>query len=122
MPDLAYNTPTLKPVHFWGTSREDLRKLGEDVRETIGFQLYKVQQGLPTDDWKPMSGLGAGVSELRVSAEGQAYRAVYVAKFSEAIYVLHVFEKKARKTSRHDVAIARQRYQQLVQGRKVRIA
>lgn len=121
MPDLAYNSPILKPVHFWGTSREDLRKLGEDVRETIGFQLYKVQQGLLPDNWKPMSGLGASVSELRVSQEGQAYRTIYVAKFSEAIHVLHVFEKKARKASRHDVAIARQRYQQLVQCRKVMI-
>ena len=121
MPNLAYNTPTLKPVHFWGTSREDLRKPGEDVRETIGFQLYKVQQGFLPDDWKPMSGLGAGVSELRVSEEGQAYRVIYVAKFSEAIYVLHVFQKKSRKTSRHDVAIARERYQQLVQRRKVSI-
>jgi phage-related protein len=121
MPNLAYNTPTLKPVHFWGTSREDLRTLGEDVRETIGFQLYKVQQGLLPDDWKPMSGLGAGVSELRVSEEGQAYRAIYVAKYSEAIYVLHVFEKKSRKASRRDVAIARQRHQQLMQWRKVRI-
>ena len=70
MPNLAYNTPTLKPVHFSGTSREDLRKLGEDVRETIGFQLYKVQQGLLPDDWKPMSGLGAGVSVISNSYSG----------------------------------------------------
>jgi phage-related protein len=121
MPDLAYNTPTLKPVHFWGTSREDLRRLGEDVRETTGFQLYKVQQGFLPDDWKPMPGLGAGVNEIRVQAAGNAYRLIYVAKFAEAIYVLHAFQKKTRKASRHDVAIARQRYQQLVQWRKVSI-
>ncbi|MGH9429756.1 MAG: type II toxin-antitoxin system RelE/ParE family toxin [Terriglobia bacterium] len=121
MPDLAYNTPALKPVHFLGTAREDLRTLGEDVRETIGFQLYKLQQGLLPDDWKPMPGLGVGVNELRAREEGKAYRVIYVAKFAEAIYVLHVFAKKARKAPRHDVAIARQRYQQLMQWRKVSI-
>ena len=108
MPNLAYNSPTLKPIHFGGSSREDLRKLREDVRETIGFQLYKLQQGLLPDDWKPMSGLGVGVNEIRAREEDKAYRVIYVAKFSEAIYVLHVFEKKARKASRHDVAIARE--------------
>ena len=119
MPNLAYNPSALKPVHFWGTSREALRKLGEDARETIGFQLYKLQQGLLPDDWKPMSGLGVGVNEIRVREEGNAYRLIYVAKFAEAIYVLHAFQKKTRKASRHDVAIARERYQQLVQWRKV---
>ena len=121
MPDLAYNTPTLKPVHFWGTSRKDLRKLGKDARENMGFQLYKVQQGFLPDDWKPMSGLGAGVNEIRMQEEGNAYRLIYVATFAEAIYVLHAFQKKTRETSRHDVAIARQRYRQVVQWRKVSV-
>src|SRR5438876_7755517 len=121
MPDMAYNPSALKPVHFWGTSREDLRKLGEDARETLGFQLYKLQQGLLPDDWKPMPGLGAGVNEIRVQEEGNAYRLIYVAGFAEAIYVLHAFQKKTRKTSRHDVATARERYRQLVQWRKVSV-
>jgi phage-related protein len=106
MPNMAYNPSPLKPVHFWGTSREDLRKLGEDARETLGFQLYKIQQGLLPDDWKPMPGLG------------NTYRLIYVARFAEAIYVLHAFQKKTRKTSRRDVATARARYRQLVQWRK----
>ena len=118
MPDLAYNTPALKPVHFWGTARENLRTLGDDVRQTTGFQLYKLQQGFLPDDWKPMPGLGAGVNEIRVQEAGNAYRLLYVAKFAEAIYVLHAFQKKTRKTSRHDVMIARQRYQQLMRWRK----
>jgi phage-related protein len=119
MPNLAYNPSKIKPVHFWGTAREDLRKLNEDVRETLGFQIYKLQQGLLPDDWKPMPGLGAGVNEVRAREGGDAYRLIYVARFSEAIYVLHAFQKKTGKTSRRDVAIARERYRQLVQWRKV---
>ncbi len=45
------------------------------------------------------------------------HRVCYVAKFAEAIYVLHAFEKKTRKTSQRDVELARQRYQALVTQR-----
>jgi phage-related protein len=47
-----------------------------------------------------------GVNELRVRAGG-AYRLMYVAKFSEAVYVLHAFEKKSEKTAKPDIELAR---------------
>jgi phage-related protein len=56
----------MKPVHFVGTSREDLRELPDSAQETAGFQLFKVQQGKEPDDWKPMPSVGAGVQEIRV--------------------------------------------------------
>ena len=46
--------------------------------------------------------------EIRVRADG-AYRLMHVAKFAEAIYVLHVFQKKTRKTSPRDIGVARAR-------------
>ena len=69
--------------------------------------------------WKPMPTIGLGVKEIRVRA-GNAYRLIYVARFSEAVYVLHAFEKKSRKTSRSDVALARNRFKDLVRERKQR--
>ena len=42
---------------------------------------------------------------------------MHVAKFAGAIYVLHAFEKRTKKTSQHDVELARQRYQALVAQR-----
>ena len=87
----------MKPVYFVGTSREDLRELPETVQETAGFQLFKVQQGKDPDDWKPMPTVGPGVQELRVRDESGAHRVFYVAKFEEAVYVLHVFQKRSRK-------------------------
>jgi phage-related protein len=45
------------------------------------------------------------------------HRVCYVVKFAEAIYVLHAFEKRTRKTSQCDVELARQRYQALVAQR-----
>jgi phage-related protein len=73
----------MKPVHFVGSSRDDLRELPDDARETAGHQLFKVQQGKEPDDWKPMSTVGIGVNEIRVRDEGGSYRVLYVAKFEE---------------------------------------
>ena len=60
--------------------------------------------GTPTD-FKPMSSVGAGAYEVRVRIEG-AWRAIYVAKFAEAVYVLHAFQKKTQQTSKADIDLA----------------
>ena len=108
----------MKPVYFVGTSREDLRELSETVQETAGFQLFKVQQGKEPDDWKPMTTVGPGVQELRVRDESGAHRIFYVAKFEEAVYVLHVFEKRSQKTARADLELGKNRYADLLKWRR----
>ena len=101
-----------------GSSREDLRELSEDARETAGHQLFKVQQGKEPDDWKPMPTVGAGVQEIRVWEERGTYRVLYVAKFEEAVYVLHVFKKRSQKTAKDDIQLAKGRYADLFKWRK----
>ena len=59
----------MKPVHFVGTSREDIRELPDSAQETAGFQLFKVQQGREADNWKPMPTVGSGVPEIRIRDE-----------------------------------------------------
>jgi phage-related protein len=108
----------MKPLHFVGSSREDLRELPENARETAGHQLFKVQQGKEPDDWKPMSAVGAGVHEIRAWDESGTYRVLYVAKFEEAVYVLHVFEKRSQKTPKGDIHLAKDRYTDLLKWRK----
>ena len=108
----------MKPLHFAGSSREDLRELPESTRETAGHQLFKVQQGKEPDDWKPMSTVGAGVQEIRVWDESGTYRVLYVAKFEEAVYVLHVFEKRSQKTAKGDIQLSKSRYAELLKWRK----
>jgi len=39
---------------------------------------------------------------------------LFVAKFAEAIYILHAFEKRSRKTARSDIEIARHRLRLLL--------
>ena len=43
---------------------------------------------------------------------------MYVAKFEEAIYVLHCFQKKTQVTSKLDRTIAAARYRAMVNARK----
>lgn len=108
----------MKPVYFVGSSRDELRQLSEDVRETAGYQLFKVQQGKEPDDWKPMPSVGAGVNEMRVWDESGTYRVLYVAKFEDAVYVLHVFEKRSQKTPKGEIRLAKSRYAELLKWRK----
>ena len=70
-------------------------------------------------DWKPMSTIGAGVIEVRVHTEVE-HRIVVIAKFDDAIYVLHVFEKRSRKTLQRDLNVARRRYHDVLRGRRTR--
>ncbi|NEQ88063.1 MAG: type II toxin-antitoxin system RelE/ParE family toxin, partial [Moorea sp. SIO2I5] len=41
-----------------------------------------------------------------------------VARFEEAVYVLHGFENKTQKTSQKDFQIGQQRYQQVIELRR----
>jgi len=64
-----------------------------------------------------METVGAGVRGIRIRFE-KAYRVLYGAKFSGAIYVIHAFEKKTQKTSKVDLDLASNRYRQLANERK----
>lgn len=87
----------MKPVHFMGSSREDIKKFPEDVRSEVGFTVYLAQQGDKALNAVPMVGFGgAKVLEVVIDEGGDTYRAVYTVKFAKAIYVLHAFQKKAK--------------------------
>jgi phage-related protein len=63
-----------------------------------------------------MSIVGKGVEEIRIRTE-DVYRVFYIARFEEAIYVLHAFQKKTQKTAKKNIEIGQKRYQQLLQNR-----
>ena len=102
----------MKPLNFIGTSLDDLRNFPDEARRAAGFELYAVQCGLEPSDWRPMPVIGLGVKEIRLHVLGE-WRIIFVAKFEDAVYVLHSFQKKGRKTSQKDVDLARKRYRQI---------
>jgi phage-related protein len=87
-----------------------------DARREVGHQLGRVQQGLAPTDWKPMSSVGAGVTEIRVHTRLE-HRVFYVAKCDDAVYVLHAFEKRTRATPPKAIALARKRLADLLRRR-----
>lgn len=86
------------------------------ARQRSGYQLYLVQTGADPTDWKPMPSVGPGCREIRVRAEGDAYRVIYAASIGDAVYVLHCFEKKTRQTPKAVIDLAKQRYRQAVES------
>ena len=84
---------------FWiGSSRRDLRGFPGEVRRSIGFALYAAQQGETDPSAKPLRGFGgASILEIIAPSHGGTWRAVYTVRFSEAIYVLHAFQKKSKR-------------------------
>ena len=104
----------VKPVAFRAGALEDLRGFPVAARRAAGHQLDQLQQGRDPDDWKPMPTVGSGAREVRIREADGAFRVIYVAKFEDAIYVLHCFQKKTQKTRREDIALAARRYKDLV--------
>jgi phage-related protein len=101
-----------KELKFVGLSLDDLRNFPEEARRVAGFELRSVQNGLEPRDWKPMRSVGLGVKEIRIHVLGE-WRIVYVAKLPDAIYVLHAFQKKSRKTNKNDIELARTRFKEI---------
>lgn len=103
----------LTPVEWLRDSLDRVRSFSRPVRQQVGFELEMVQHGLEPSDWKPMPIVGPGVTEIRVHAEGE-HRVFYVAKFQRAVYVLHAFIKRTRKTPPTAISLAKARYQEVL--------
>jgi phage-related protein len=103
-----------KPIEFRGSSLDELRAFPMLARREAGYQLDRVQNGQEPDDWKPMNTVGPGVREIRIRDAVGTFRVIYVAKFADAVYVLHCFQKKTAKTHKADVDLVAKRYRDLL--------
>jgi phage-related protein len=112
------NSADDKEIRWVGSAYDDLLAFPNAPRREAGFELGKVQAGLEPADWKPFNELGAGVREIRISDASGIFRVMYVAKFEEAVYVLHCFQKKTQATSKRDKDIAAARYRAVVTTRR----
>ena len=108
----------MKDLIFLGNSLDELRNFPPSVKNELGYSLHLIQNGGRAVDAKPFKTVGQGVNEVRVKDENGAFRVMYVAKFIDAVYVLHAFQKKTQKTAQRDIDIAKQRYQWLISSRK----
>jgi phage-related protein len=90
-----------RPIRWIGESKHDLSAFPQEAKTRIGGALWDAQIGLKSPAAKPLKGFGgAGVLEVVVDFDGNAFRTVYTVRFAEVVYVLHAFQKK----SRHGIA------------------
>lgn len=103
----------MKPVHWVGSSKDDLLEFPRDVCRQVGFCISVAQEGGKAINAVPLIGFGnAGVIEVIVDDDGDTYRAVYTVTFEDRIYVLHAFKKKSktgRSTPTREMALVRRR-------------
>ena len=103
----------LKPLRWIASSKDDLSAMPREVRRDVGYALYVAQQGDKHDDAKVLTGFGgAGVIEVIARYDGDTFRAVYTVRFTGFVYVLHAFQKKAKRgiaTPKKEVDLIRRR-------------
>jgi len=109
--------PTVKPLRWVASARDDLRAFPPDVRQVMGTALYLAQTGGRHPRVKPFSGVarGAGVLEIVDDHDSDTYRAIYTVQFANVVYMLHAFQKKSKKgikTPQREIDLIRRRYEQ----------
>lgn len=110
---------SVKSIAWLGDSLDRLRAAPANVRSDAGYQLDLVQRGEMPADFKSMSDVGAGVMEIRLHGDNE-FRVFYVARFEEAVYVLHCFVKKTQATRKADIELGKHRYSALLEARKAK--
>jgi phage-related protein len=103
----------MKRVIFLGDSLDRIREFPQTARRAAGLELRQLQHGLDPTHWKPLTTVGHGVREIRISDAAGAFRVVYVATTPNAVHVLHAFQKKTQKTPQQDLDLAARRLKQI---------
>ena len=103
----------LKELKWIASSRKDMKALPRSVQRVFGYALHAAQMGEKPPEAKPLKGFGGmGVLELIEDYRGDTYRAVYTVRFVTKVYVLHVFQKKAKRgiaTPKQEMDLIRER-------------
>jgi phage-related protein len=105
--------PEPKPCIFIGSSLKDLKRFPTKVQNRVGYALNQVQEGEEPLAAKALKGFGGRtVLELIDDFDSDTFRAVYTVRFAGVVYVLHAFQKKAKKgiaTPRQDIDLIKSR-------------
>jgi phage-related protein len=108
-----------------GSTLKDLRDSPEEVKDGIGYALELVQKGEKPANAKPLRGFdGASVLEIVEDFDGNTWRAVYTVAVADAVYVLHVFQKKSKKgiaTPKKEIDLIKRRLRDALEHAKARM-
>lgn len=102
-----------KDIEFEGDSLAVLKSFPKNVQHDAGFQIDLIAIGKDPNNFSPISRIGPGAMELRIWDEEGTFRIIYVAKFSDAVHILHCFKKKTQVISKSDIKVATDRYKSI---------
>jgi phage-related protein len=106
-------SPPAKDIVFMGESLDALSSFPVEVKREIGFALRQAQNGETHVNAKPLAQFS--VMEIVSDYDGNTFRGVYTVKLKDKIYVLHCFQKKAKKgkaTTKRDLDLIERRLKQ----------
>jgi phage-related protein len=115
--------PDEKPISWVRSSKKDFMTFPKEVQAEMGNALGVAQFGGKHPSAKPLKGLGSGLFEVVEDYDGNTYRAAYTVQFKELIYVLHAFQKKAKKgiaTPKPDIELIKRRLKDAMEDHKAR--
>ena len=122
---MPQQSPSLKPLYWMGSTLKDLRDSPEAVKDGIGYALELVQKGEKPANAKPLRGFGgASVLEIVEDFDGDTWRAVYTVALANAVYVLHVFQKKSKRgtaTPKKELDLIRRRLRDALEDAKAKM-
>lgn len=107
----------IKPLHFIGASRDELRAFPDEARSRAGVALFAEQIGEAVSIAKPITSVVPNLRELKIRADNTAFRVAYIVSFPEAVYVLLAWNKKRDDISTAEAALIRSRYALLLKQR-----
>lgn len=105
-----------RPISWIKAARKAFEGFPRGARDEILRALTVAAEGRKADIAKPLKGLGSGLFEVALKYRNDAYRTVYAVQFKERLWVLHAFQKKARRgitTPKKDIDLIRERLNRL---------
>jgi phage-related protein len=101
-------------IRWQGDSQRVIRGFSEEVRQNIGNDLQRLEEGEEPLDFASMGAVLPGVFELRDRDAEHWYRVFYI-PLEGLIYVLHCFTKTSNQTPQREIETAGKRLQLLKQ-------
>jgi len=108
--------PDTRPISWVKAARKDFEKFPQKVQTRALAALTIAAEGEKADNAKPLAGLGAGVFEIVLDDRAGTLRVVYAVQIGSDLWIVHAFQKKAKKgrrTPQRDIDLIRERLKRL---------
>ena len=105
-----------RPISWVGAALKEFERLPEEAKSICLVSLTIAAEGGKADIAKPMLGLGAGIFEIALAFQGDAFRVVYAVQLGDDIWVIHAFQKKSTqgiKTPKREIDVIKKRLKRL---------